>query len=117
MVLRDAARLVQHFERRQEGAIIEGTCGQEHCDLVHLASLNTKMLMPMFKAFNNGGLPARRTGARVKIGPLEVSGAEAVTLLFRVVVLALLVYAVLAIQGVRFHVADGRLDVGREACP
>ena len=62
-------------------------------DLHHrsLTMLIARMLMPIYRSYNNGGLPSKRASrSRFKIGKLEFEGRDAMTLLYRIGLILLL---------------------------
>ncbi len=86
-------------------------CG-EHCNLVELSAGTAKMVAPLYLAYHNGGLPSKKAGSRLKVGPLEITGETA----FRAVLMSLVLLAVVLLWGVRIKVDDsGAVTVGKPA--
>jgi hypothetical protein len=73
-------------------------------------ALTLKMIAPLYKAFNNGGLPSKKAGASIKIGPLEITGERA----FRAVLLTLVVFIAAMLCGLRVQYDNGQLNIGSD---
>lgn len=87
-------------------AILEGS---RHRD--ELLADTARMIAPMYKAFSNGGLPSKRGGQELKIGPIKVTGEQAMALFWRGVTITMLLVVMLLLHGVNVKYEKGLLEI------
>lgn len=85
-----ALRLAERLDPQESDGHMYVTQDDKLHDIARLVATNTRMITPIYKAFYNGGLPMKKRGKTYPFMGREVSAGELVTMVYRIVLAALL---------------------------